>query len=983
MANRVYDDQIVDGNDDGVINVDEKVRDLAQGDLKDRSEVEGIKSAEEGAAQTAPSKDTGTDPVDSIKQKELAPKTSSKVTDENKIGDGFKKDPKGNKTKGKGSVSKKKIVGIVGGVVGAVIGLVTIALFLMSSLKLPQLMSNIQTMEFARLSRNFTQATADLTSEELSLELSGTRFSRLSESLSERFPEFSATTSDLWSRLDKWRPQKVISNLEGEGKLSFIYEQKEFLGGLRKQVVKGVVINGETINVGDAKWYQLFENRADRLTAAGEIKGALDSVLEGSNTVVRGAVAKSIRERLGIRLRRWSRIDPNYTEGKQIGNLAQEIKKTVQETKPQPLDDTSVVPEISEAKKAVEELVDKCVEDVGCLEQEAREQLYNYDKAAAVEGSTKEAIAAKESATTTIERTAAALVDEKVRSTFIKDTLEKVGTLYAIMMPVCIIYDTSVNKSGSTVDENSQRAVKTYYTLAAAADQQKSGALIADQASGLNDEIGDISNAPSELKAAGKKIDTNNYANPEASTLQTYNIVNTYLGDGVFSEAIQTSLDTVCPLILDLKVAATITIVEVAIQIASATAGTAAEETFKALVLAKIKKTITEITLKESLVKYAAKWVAKKALITGVILGGTIGLSELANFAVMGRMGNTASPIPDGNDLQVQADQGGIIVSNDLNRQMLAGRPLTTPEVVASNYQDLQDIAYANSKKSVFDRYFSPNNSRSMMARMAVGFNGFISRSIFTNFTSMFSRLGTIYQPSASFFMSILPGNQQKAFAAESNSNYNIVQWGWSIDEENLIHDNPNKYSPLNNAQEWENMPDSTEKSEAIKLVDECTGDSLSLGDLLGGDSPGIKRDEDGKIKDNEGRCAPNNLGPSNELAFMYRVYKRNSNTIDHLNSIAEPTIETAADNACATSTETSADYVKCKYGVPTTKSKTEQCQTSTNLWVSTNLVTLEVNVTPASMAAEMARCMAAPDVPTTKSKTGQSTTIILEGVSP
>lgn len=957
MAIRIYDDQIVDGKDDGVINVDEKVRDLAQGDLKDRSEVEGIKSAEEGAAQTAPSKDTGTDPVDSIKQKELAPKTSSKSTDENKIGYGFKKDPKGDKTKGKGSVSKKKIVGIVGGVVGAVIGLVTIALFLMSSLKLPQLMSNIQTMEFARLSRNLTQATADLTSEELSLELSDTRFSRLSESLSERFPEFSAKTSELWGKLDKWRPQKLISNLEGEGKLSFIYEQKEFLGGLRKQVVKGIVINGETITPGDAKWYQLFENRADRLTAAGEIKGAVDSVLGGSNTVVRGAVAKSIRERAGIRLRRWSRIDPNFTEGKRIGNLAQEIKKTVQETKPQPLEDTSVVPEISEAKKAVEELVDKCIEDMGCLEQEAREQLYNYDKAAAVEGSTKEAIAAKEASTTTLERTAAALVDEKVKSTLFKEILDKVGTLYAIMMPVCIIYDNSVNNSGSTVEENSQRAVKTYYTLAAAADQQKSGALIADQASGLNDEIGDISNAPSELKAAGKKIDTNNYANPEASTLQTYNIVNTYLGDGVFSGLIQDTLDTTCPIVLDLKVAAAMATLEVVFQAATLTTGTAAEEGFKALVLAKIKKTVADITLKESLVKYAAKWVAKKALITGVIVGGTIGLSELANFAVMGRMGNTASPIPDGNDLQVQADQGGIIVSNDLNRQMLAGRPLTTPEVVASNYQDLQDIAYANSKKSVFDRYFSPNNSRSMMARMAVGFNGFISRSIFTNFTSMFSRLGTIYQPSAPFFMSILPGNQQKAFAAESNSNYNIVQWGWSIDEENLIHDNPNKYSPLNNAQEWENMPDSTEKSEAIKLVDECTGDSL--GKLLGGDSR-IKRDEDGKIKDNEGRCAPNNLGPSNELAFMYRVYKRNSNTIDHLNSIAEPTIETAADNACATSTETSADYAKCKVGVPTTKSKTEQCQAANGQLV-TDSIFGGGNVTKASLAAEMARCMAAP----------------------
>lgn len=270
MANRVYDKEgDVDSN--GIINPDDQIRQLEQSYNSPSSEISG--------SDIAKKHDNNSSVEDSGGGKSKADKAEKSKLD-NQIGSGFKIDAgKSKTTKGKVKAKLKKKIAIVGGgAAGLAIIAIVVIMFFLSTLKIPHLMENIGIFEFARLSRDFNSALSDVTEEKLALDATDSAGTGLAKSLQDSYGEFRSST---WGKLDKFRPKKILENMGATGKVDYIFESETgAITGLRKDVLKGVMINGQEVLQGEAKWWQVFDKRSNRLKFAGEMRAELELVME-------------------------------------------------------------------------------------------------------------------------------------------------------------------------------------------------------------------------------------------------------------------------------------------------------------------------------------------------------------------------------------------------------------------------------------------------------------------------------------------------------------------------------------------------------------------------------------------------------------------------------------------------------------------------------------------------------------------------------
>ncbi|MCX6725176.1 MAG: hypothetical protein NTX80_01355 [Candidatus Saccharibacteria bacterium] len=856
MANRVYDKEgDVDSN--GIINPDDQIRQLEQSYNSPSAEISG--------SDIAKKHDNNSSVEDSGGGKSNADKAEKSKLD-NQIGSGFKNDAgKTKTTKGKVKAKLKKKIAIVGGgAAGLAIIAIVVIMFFLSTLKIPHLMENIGIFEFARLSRDFNSALSDVTEEKLALDATDSAGTGLAKSLQDSYGEFRSST---WGKLDKFRPKKILENMGATGKVDYIFESETgAITGLRKDVLKGVMINGQEVLQGEAKWWQVFDKRSNRLKFAGEMRAELEIMMEKDGTLWRGTVAKELREKLGIKLSRWEQyLSPTYRKAANPENLSRLQNKANETVKTYEALDTVVaekagIEEINAAAAAAKGKAEECIKNPTCLE--------NY-----LSGNTKQ-----------LDKEVAALITTNIERGALSNILGAFSTIYSIALPVCMIWEGSTIKSGPTMDANSNRSIKTFYNLSSAADQQKAGVNVSTkEIGGLNDQIGDISNAPSELRASGKTVSPVNYSSPQANQAMDFTLSTAIFGtDSVVTDVLNEIMN-VCPEITDIKTALALAALETGAGILSLGTVTAGEEAVRLTVTQLLKQMLSKTFSKEFL-----KDFAKTALLRDVPL--IVGGSYLGKLIVASRMGNTMKPIPEGDTLQVQADQGANLVANDIDRKQIYGRSLSIPEVAESNYLDLQDIAYANSKKSVFEKYFNPKNPSSTLVNMAVSLNGTFSQSFVSAVGNFFSSLGSIFRPSSSIFTNLLTGNQRKALAAETSTPYNLVQWGWSNSELNTIQDHPELYSPLNLSQRLESTSPEHQK-EIEDRYSPCYTETVA--DLLKDGK--ITRDADGNINQSEGDCSPEKLGEKD--AFEWRLLKKYNSVVDHGTSIAEltPTTVNAA----------------------------------------------------------------------------------------
>jgi len=454
MANRVYDDQIDEVAKDGTIRPDDQIRELEKSYNSPSAEKSGSDIAAERADEDTPRETEGAERSgSSASSGKSKAETSENSKLDKQIGSGFKDEKaKGNAKSKSGPKSKKKknIIAIGGGLgLTTVIGVLAAAMFLLSSLKIPHLMQNIQTLEFARLSRNFTKSSSDLIGEKMTLEASDVAGNGLAEELATTYGKDVGERSALWTKIDQWRPKQVLSNMKAEGKFSYEVTSKpgKIFGGIKSDVT-GVVIDGEVIPRGGGRWFNFFENRTSRLSFSGELQGRLEVALKDSNTLVRGAVAKDIRERLGIKLRRWERLTPTYKDAKATGIAKAEAAKTRAEAENAAVRDTEEatattaegesLPVIKAGEDSAEALKKVCLQSEECTQEIVKDGGKSLAKRAQMG------------------------INNALKSSLVEDVLGTLSIVNKIALPLCIIDEGSVQKSAPVVNANSDRAKKTY-----------------------------------------------------------------------------------------------------------------------------------------------------------------------------------------------------------------------------------------------------------------------------------------------------------------------------------------------------------------------------------------------------------------------------------------------------------------------------------------------------------------------------------------
>jgi len=170
----------------------------------------------------------------------------------------------------------------------------------------------------------------------------------------------------------------------------------------------------------------------------------------------------------------------------------------------------------------------------------------------------------------------------------------------------------------------------------------------------------------------------------------------------------------------------------------------------------------------------------------------------LAKVIVHARANQVNSGFAQGTDLATNADAGGNLHANELERSQNFGRPLTPEEVSESDVHDTKFIAMQNSSKSFTDRYFATSNAQSLVSRLAMDMSG-VTR---TKITTSIVKLGsTILKPMA-YIGSLLDslGGVSHAAPAPGTQHYGNIQFGWSEAEEKLVDSNSSYQSLANQA---------------------------------------------------------------------------------------------------------------------------------------------------------------------------------------
>jgi hypothetical protein len=449
-------------------------------------------------------------------------------------------------------------------------------------------------------------------------------------------------------------------------------------------------------------------------------------------------------------------------------------------------------------------------------------------------------------------------------------------------MPVCIIYEGSVENSAGSVNAASDSLQRSYYLVSSAADQQKSGDTTAEAVGAENRRLGDISTSVPEQRAkAGRPVSTSEVQGPQAAAAGHYSLLDALFGSNPATSAANSVADNVCPYLTDWKTGLGLAAAELALSFIpgfgqGARAGTEATK----VSVGQIMKHITTNLLSKRALK---RMIGEAA--------ATAGLTVLAKMIVLSRMNAQFNGLSRGEAAANEADMGGNLHWNEVDRKQFYGRPMTEPEVVASNISDKQYIAQQRSYQSVYERYFALSNPDSLLVNMGVSMSSKLTNkqtasnmvaSTMTRFnTSLFS---------SEVFATVNPFKRQLAFAQEAqavlNSDYHIVQWGWTNDELELIDSNPD-YFPLRND---EVLEASGKKGDIESKYGKCFTEEV--GNLIA--EKQVQRDEDGRTHEDGGDCSPKQLGKDNpqfgDLVFRWRLAKRNEATMDHLLEIENPT---------------------------------------------------------------------------------------------
>lgn len=762
----------------------------------------------------------------------------------------------------------------VGG--GGLLMVLFILVMIAGSLKIPNLAQHIAEYQFARVLRQFSETSKKITYEKLAIDsVDNAAHARMKA-------DYQNVRNNTWGKLDKYRPNQVIKNMKGSEKtLKFNYADPSITG---RQRLQSVTLNGQTYNVKNQGYTRFIPGISgaiefrDNLAFSREFAPVVTESLKTNKLgpVVRGQVAKKIRQELGIGLVAW-------TAGKYAGKDAAKARLQVERDANKAIAKEGITPSKTSTVNAATEEVDKIKKEVLASDEKLTTTINNG-------GLSPEVVDA---------------VEKGVVPSGFQTTVAFLNSTYAVALAGCIIYDGSLTQSGPTIDAATTSQQKAYYYVGSAADQQKRGATNGEAVGATNEKLGDISLSNPETRAATGKHDTSSSISSQASAGGDLSILDVILGGGVIGTLTDGVFQNVCPTFTNIYVATGGAVVLSALTLfpGYAAAKTAVTEAVEAGAKAVTTRVVTNIAAKsankQAVARFNAKarFIGKDTLKSGAKVAG---LTILAKLVVMSKSNSMNDGLEQNAEFANMADSGGNLHASNLQQRQFYGRPMTTSETAADLQANNEFMAASHKNDSVFERYLAASNPSSLVNRVATLTASRMNHSIFSSFlgfsSNLLTPLGSINNLFGSLFM---PEAMAAASVNPTETFYGNVQWGYSHKEMELLRLDYT-YTPLQN----QKLLDASDKTDEIEAkYGECFDGSKTIGTMLAEGM--IVRDADGNVEADKGKCSPNNLSSDNhefgrQMVFRWRVSHNYNNGLDQLLDM-----QTVTDTPEASSGET------------------------------------------------------------------------------
>ena len=789
------------------------------------------------------------------------------------------------RAKKKNSFMNKKVMLALGGLGGALIALlIWIIIIFMGTLLIPQLAQEMVGYQFARVTSEFADNAVRITDEKLAVEAEAEN-PTIFDAIQEKFSTATASATELWGNmLDQFSATRAINNLKVNNGLAFNYEPTGFLG---RSKLTSIVLDTTTYDVkeqGFTKYIPILssivkaKNDFDfSQNLASSLNG--DMRLNDAGFIARSSAAADFREQANIGLVAWTAARLSDFLGKSPADARVLQQKALVDDIDAPVKpDPGIDSELNTGESNVENAANATEQSDASIKTE----IDNGGVDPAVE----------------------AALTSSTANTALSTVVGAANPIYKIAMPLCIVYDGSLENSGTTIDNATAQQASAFYYIQAAADQEKTGgsAVNAEAVGALNNTV----NAPTstgqygvedsvpETRASGGTVDTSGTSlSGETSADGQFTILQALFGSSTTASLVSDFATKACPYMTNIYLGAGLGLANIAAIIFTGgaeegTLGTTAESVSETLDTEAASAAGSSIGDLFASGINASTRVVKMVLGTAKTVGELTGVTLAAKLIVMTKAAQVNNGTAQGNDLVNEADAGGNVVANEADQQGFYGAPLDSTAVSQSNAATTVALANKESQKSFSQRYFALDNYSSLLSRIGMTLYTHLNGSFFSTITN---EIGKIFNPVAmvSDIFGSLGSKAAAAAGTVDTADYGNVQFGWSQAEEKLINSSAS-YNPLEN----QNALDTAAQISGEPAEQYISGTygvcfTDSIGTLL---SKGfVVRDSQGNVVDNQGLCSPDHLGPNNlgGLVFRWRLAMAYTNTLNELSSVSNP----------------------------------------------------------------------------------------------
>lgn len=788
-----------------------------------------------------------------------------------------------------GKAAKNKLlVGSIAGASTLLILLIILVAVLIGAYKAVDVAEHISAYEFARVTSTMAEDTAAVDSEKIGLEAIPRTVlgDELWDNLKTKFTAAGGQASALWSSLDDYRPDKIVSNWNNIGKLSFNESQTK----LGRTYINSVTLNKVTYELQTKSFSNALKNNlipgykfANDATFSRDFAPDLIEALEANQIgpITRARVASQIRSDLDISLTAW-------LTGRFLGKsqdaanaeLERESTAVAQGEQLSFLDNPGVTaPPVAQGPS------DAINNTATAAEQALENDLSNSNTAQAIVNNPNQ----------TPSDVAAAIAGGVASQTgpqgIVGAVLGYADPLYKWGVPLCFIYDGSIQQSKQTMDAQSQQLERSGIWLQTAAAQLKDGTTASGEVDGaVNWKLNDVTLSNAEMRSNGYPVDTTTYDSTEASPTGQYTYSLSDFLPGVVGTVAGALTPPICSVITNVWAGVGLGALNIGQQILLALTGDPEESTIEnaaegamdagmnsQLTLFDADSLGTDaaanspslLTRVASRVSSGVDFAKNFTKTTAKTVLATAGATLIARQLVASEMGGAHSPIAVGPSYVNDADDGTNIYANQIEQQCFYGAPLSDQNLAQDNAQDQAQLVIENSKQPAYDRYFALSNANSLVSRLLIDASAYMNSSFLASLIHFGS---TILDPVRTMGSIFTPIISQSSYAAatvtSANTFYGNIQFGFTPYEQSLIN-NDSSYALLENQLDLDKSGlEPTIQSTYGACFTQSVGDMLANGD--------IQRLANGDVDPNHGLCSPGNLGTNNytyhDLVFRWRV---------------------------------------------------------------------------------------------------------------